>query len=289
VKERGAAVAVVVVAGVFVWTVGCGGSGGGGTSTTSLYQTSVTRMVALQLGLQLYENDWDESIPLSGSWMNALTPYVHNAALFHSPAVSQGYGYALNSQVAGRPLSVFPVPESIPSIFDSTDLKRNATDPTSTMPSPPRYGAHNTIGYLDGSTEDQGTNLTPTQEYTLSQTRLKADALGILIYANDYDDFTPLPNTWMDVLSPYVRNESDFHSPAIQAVTPNLYGYAFSSSIAGRGETTITSPASTIMMFDSTDLNRNATDQAITLPYPPRYGTNNTIAYADGHVPSRAR
>jgi prepilin-type processing-associated H-X9-DG protein len=36
--------------------------------------------------------------------------------------------------------------------------------------------------------------------------------------------------------------------------------------------------------FDSTILTRNATGPTSTLPNPPRYGKNNTIAYADGHV-----
>jgi hypothetical protein len=277
-----AAVGAVSLTGILVWAIGCGGSGGG--SKSSPYALSVSRVVQLQLGLQLYEGDWDEVLPTSGKWMDAVTPYVHDASLFHSPAVGQGYGYALNSQIAGHALSDFPTPETIVSIFDSTDLTRNATDPTSTMPNPARYGLKNTIGYLDGSTQDQGTNLTVAQQYALSQTRLKQTALGILIYSNDYDDFAPIKNTWMDALLPYVKNDTLFHSPAIQAVTPNLYGYALSSTVAGQNLGAIQNPATTIMTFDSTDLTRNATDPTSTLPVPPRYGTNNTISYADGHV-----
>jgi len=208
--------AVAAFAVIATWS--CGGNGGGhGDGFSAQYLLSVSRLKAANTGLILYINDYDDAVPLSNKWVDELTPYVKDPTSFNSPAVAApGYGYALNSAVAGKDLISFTDPSTTISLFDSTDLARNATDPTSTEPSPPRYGKRNTLAYLDGHVQDEVTTQTPPPSlYVDSQTRLKSVNLGMFEYANDWDDVEPLANKWMDGLQPYVKNDALFHSPAI--------------------------------------------------------------------------
>ena len=274
----GSGLRILIAMGVVgVVAIGCGGSGG---SDSSLYNTSLKRVDALDLAMSLYTNDWDDGLPLPNAWMDGMLPYQKNTADYNSPAVKGGYGYALNSAVAGQSFSSFSDPYTTIAFFDSTDIRRNATDPTSTMPTPPRYDGKNTIGYL----ASQPVTQPPPTGYALSQQNVKQLSLGLLEYANDYDEVTPLPNTWMDALTPYVKNPADFQSPAVVKKNPSDYGYAMNSDIAAQVTTNFANPATEIALFDSTVLIRNATEPTSTLPNPPRYGSNNTIGYLDGHV-----
>lgn len=271
----------MVVAACF-WVAGCGGGGGGGTS--SLYPQSVNRLHSLNLSLLMYASDYDNVLPPPSKWMDSLVPYAKDQTLYRSPAVAaKGYGYALNAQIAGTPASEFASPAEEITLFDSVDLSRNATDPISSQPSPPRYGINNTIAYLDGHVKDYNTvNSVPI--YSQSRQNMSKIALATLMYSNDYDDVLPLTGQWMDKLLPYAKNDDLFHSPAIFMKNSAEYGYAFNSTLAGGLATNIVSPSTTPMIFDSTVLSRNATASISTLPTPPRYGKQNTISYVDGHV-----
>jgi prepilin-type processing-associated H-X9-DG protein len=141
------------------------------------------------------------------------------------------------------------------------------------------------LAYLDGHVQDSAppANSIPKQ-LAVSISNLKKVDLGAIIYANDYDEFAPLPNKWIDGLLPYVKNDQLFHSPAVVAKNPANYGYALNVDLAAANLQNLAAPITTIFFFDSSDLSRNATDPTSTLPNPPRYGAYNTIAYADGHV-----
>ena len=265
-----------------LWATGCGGNGSGSNS----YGLSVTRVMAINLGALEYSNDYDDGLPLKGKWVDEDLPYAKDETQYHSPAVgTKGYGYAYNSDVVGKVFTQFSNPATEITIFDSTDLSRNATDLTSTEPSPPRYGRNNTVGYLDGHVQDQGSagNPPPTL-YVQSKDRLKQVGLGILMYANDWNEDAPLANQWEDELLPYVKQDLLFHSPAVQYKNATEYGYALNSALAGLALPTLASPSTTISIFDSTVLIKNATASITTLPNPPRYGKLNTIVHADGHV-----
>jgi prepilin-type processing-associated H-X9-DG protein len=265
---------------VALWVTGCGGGGGG----SNQYKVSVNRLHSLNISVLEYANDYDEGLPLAGKWMDGVLPYAKDETLYHSPAVAaSGFGYALNSQVAGQDVPKFSSPATTISVFDSTDLARNATDDVSTEPSPPRYGNRNTIGYLDGHVQDYDT-VNKVSLYSQSQSNLKQVDVGMLIYSNDYDSVAPLANEWMDELEPYLKNDALYHSPAVVLKNAANYGYAFNSAVAAQNLPNLTSPATTLSFFDSTVLSRNATALTSTLPNPPRYGKVNTLAYADGHV-----
>ena len=145
----------------------------------------------------------------------------------------------------------------------------------------PNLSALGAAALLLAGCAGSGSNSQTAAEYATSVKNVKQISLGVLLYANDYDDELPLGASWMTGLGPYLKNNALFHSPAVPT---GDYGYALNSAIAGTAETTITAPATTIMVFDSTDLKFNASDPTTTLPSPPRYGSKNTIGYADGHV-----
>lgn len=261
-------------------------SGRQGANGSRLYGTSVMRLKKLNVGLIQYVSDYDDCFPTRPEWMDALDPYVPDQINYHSPAVSMpGYGYALNADLLGGNMSQVAHPDTTLTVFDSTDLSRNAVESTSTLPNPPRYGGNNTLGFADGHVKDEPGGVPPTP-YELSRTRLKQAILGTLMYASDYDDYAPLANRWMDEVYPYTRTDSVFRSPLVeQQGSRNAYGYALNSAVAGQYLPSLLSPSTTMTLFDSTVTTRNATAMTKTLPQPPRYGANNTIAFADGHVP----
>jgi hypothetical protein len=271
---------LVVVALVFV-VPGCGGGGAG-----SAYMLSISHIKMLNDGMITYAGDFDDALPPGSTWMDSIGPYVPDPEAFHSPLVPPGsYGYALNVDVAGHYMSTIASLDTVVSIFDSTDLTRNATQATSTQPNPPRYGISNTIAYLDGHVKDEaGTPPVVQTLYTQSKNRMKKVNIAMFLYSSDYDDYAPLANQWMDELTPYVSANSVFRSPKVEQYDITKYGYAMNIDIAGISFTSLAAPASTISFFDSTMLTRNATAATSTLPQPGRYLGKNTIAYADGAV-----
>jgi len=263
--------------------VGCAGSGS--TTESPAYSLSITRLKALNRGLVLYVSDYDDVLPPGPGWMDGIQPYVTDPANYRSPAVQAvGYGYALNSAVAGTNLNSFASWDTTVSIFDSTDLSRSAVAPTSTMPSPARYLSHNTVGYLDGHVADDPAS-NPSDQFELSRQHLKQCALGIAMYNSDYDDRFPQANTWVDSIAPYHVPEASLHSPAVVKNNPTAFGYAFNIDLVGVSLSSLENPATATTLFDSTVLTRNATAATSTMPNPARYNGKNTIAHADGSVP----
>ena len=101
------------------------------------------------------------------------------------------------------------------------------------------------------------------------------------IYAGDHDDTLMLGENWMDGLAPYVERQNIFRSPAVPA--PG-YGIALNAAIAGANLNSFPN-ATTVLVFDSTVLTRNAVAGLDTLPNPTRYADGDFSAFADGTVP----
>jgi len=266
---------------------GCGGnsSSEGSQDVTAAYHASILRLRQVDTGLLMYTGDYDNLMPLAESWMDSVGPYVRDAAAFRSPRVEAAnpdrYGFALNAALAGRPVS-HENPGDVVSVFDSTNTARNASEPTSTMPDPPRYGKYNTVAYLDGHVKNEFDVVEP---YAESLQRVKQCLAANLIYANDCDDAFPLPEQWMDGMTPYVKSIRVFQSPAVEKQgVEGRYGYAMNKEVAGHRQLDFADPLTTLAIFDSTRLRRNATAPVSTLPNPPRYGPNNTLGFLDGHA-----
>ena len=128
-----------------------------------------------------------------------------------------------------------------------------------------------------------------------SQARLKARqamclsnvkqlSTAMLLYAQDYDDQLPRGGRWMDDISPYARGERLFHCETAQAGSPSAYGYAFNSNLSRKKMKQVTTPATTRLLYDSSNLKQNATDPVTSLANPPRHNGGNNIGYVDGHA-----
>lgn len=128
----------------------------------------LTNIRQVDTGLQMYAQDYDTRFPIASSWMDSLVPYVDHSGTngktaFRCPTVAKadpkGFGYAYNSGVSGAALAKIAAPESMPIVYDSSKLERNATDAVASLPVPARHRPRrmrpnsprvNMIGYVDG-------------------------------------------------------------------------------------------------------------------------------------------
>ncbi len=77
--------------------------------------------------------------------------------------------------------------------------------------------------------------------------------------------------------------EIQFHCPE----TPkSQFSYAFNRSLRGKDSDQLGDDylRSTPMVYESTLMVKNASDDATSLPVPPRHPAGNTVAFADGRV-----
>ncbi len=106
----------------------------------------------------------------------------------------------------------------------------------------------------------------------------------------DAEGAYPPAERWMDEISRYFRagdlppeeQEKKLRCPDVP-YDPNAYGYAFFRSLSGKGVDEIPHPERQVVVFDSANLSRNASDDLESLPNPPRRGANNAL-YADGRA-----
>lgn len=118
---------------------------------------------------------------------------------------------------------------------------------------------------------------------------VKQQTLALQMYSQDYDDILPSGKTWMSELLPYTKDEQLFHCPSVSAQGPTAFGYAFNSELSRKNARKISSPQTTVMTFDSSNLTKDASDAVRSLPNPPRHrNRGNNIGYADGHAKSTA-
>jgi prepilin-type processing-associated H-X9-DG protein len=113
---------------------------------------------------------------------------------------------------------------------------------------------------------------------------------GMLQYSVDNDGYLPPSNAWHD-LEPTDRAK-DLGCPEWGGADESS-GYAMLAALSSKQTSTIKSPATMPMIFDSNLTGRNAAGGIDNLPNPPRHGTSwpfggqsprNNVAYADGHV-----
>lgn len=278
----------LVVGAGLAW--GCGGDGEGGNPSepSAGYVRSVGNVRTLTNAMLAYTADHDDIYPPANTWMSALGAYVPNQDVFVSPAVGNGidrFGYAFNVDLAGTAFHDLADPYNTILIFDSTNLGRNATASVGTLPNPPRYGVSNTIGYANGRVQDghlaDGDDAPSLGE--VAADRVRRLTTGLALYASDYDDHLPLGANWVDSTMPYVRVDQYYRSPAL-AQDATAYGFALNLEVAGRSILEFESPSTTLSIFDSTNLHRNAVALPGTLPNPPRYSEGNVRGFLDGHV-----
>ncbi len=124
-------------------------------------------------------------------------------------------------------------------------------------------------------------------------------AAAFQMYAQDYDDRLPQSSSWMDGAGPYIdrsganKEATVYQCPTVLVAEPGGFGYAFNRKVAGKALSKLPGPALTQLVYDSTNLKRNASDPVASLPAPGRHRTGgmrrvtllvNIMGYADGHA-----
>lgn len=112
------------------------------------------------------------------------------------------------------------------------------------------------------------------------QSNLKQLALGMLMYAQDYDEKLPEASKWAEGIKPYIKNEAVFRCPSDTEGAP--CGYAMNANLSRRSTAGIKLPAETILLFDATGKSANpyGTGNIVAL----RHNGGANLAFADGHV-----
>ncbi len=120
------------------------------------------------------------------------------------------------------------------------------------------------------------------------------DGVALKMYALDWDGTLPASPSWMDMAAVYLSagahgtptNPDSLHCPSAQlryrTAQRNVYGYAFNSKRGGKATQSILTPEQTYLMYDSTDMKRNAADPGTSIDFQ-RHLEGANIAYVDGH------
>ena len=112
------------------------------------------------------------------------------------------------------------------------------------------------------------------------QSNLKQVMLGILQYAQDYNENYPPARKWIDEIFPYVRNEQIFRCPALPA--GDNYGYALNQNLGALNLAKMDNIAQTVAIYETDSLVRNEFGAGEERAYRHLGGSN--LAFADGHV-----
>jgi prepilin-type processing-associated H-X9-DG protein len=119
---------------------------------------------------------------------------------------------------------------------------------------------------------------------------LRSLYIAFSMYAQDWDALPPAAN-WLenDDLTSKVRQDEWLHCPAVSNRRDDKFGYAYNESVAGRALNhkplkEMPDAVKTPLVYDSTNLAKNAHDAVTSLPKPGRHGGRNNILYCDGHV-----
>lgn len=106
--------------------------------------------------------------------------------------------------------------------------------------------------------------------------------LAMIMYAQEHGERLPRAAHWMDDLKPYVIDESIYRDPAAPA--GQKYGYAFNRALSGARFANIAAPAQAVVLLESVQNVRNASDSGQSLPRPGRHSGGSDFGFADGHV-----
>ena len=112
--------------------------------------TCLSHVKQLAAGLLMYASDSDDRLPDRDAWMDAESAYVKPTAVFRCPQAKGPYGYAFNAFLDRASLARFPDPKAVPTVYDSVNPIRNASDAFASLPLPGRHDGFNTVAYLDG-------------------------------------------------------------------------------------------------------------------------------------------
>lgn len=103
----------------------------------------------LSVGMIIYGDD-NDAFPPRDQWVDATYPYTKSWELYRCPLVAKGsWGYAFNGALDSKSPKKVKAAETVPMIYDSVNLLKNASDLVKSLPAKPRH-TRNIIGYADG-------------------------------------------------------------------------------------------------------------------------------------------
>lgn len=87
-----------------------------------------TNLKQVMLGVLMYTQDYDERLPIAQPWIDVLLPYLKSETIFNCPSIPRGqrYGYAYNAKLARKDTNIFPETRKIVTLYETSDLRRNA-------------------------------------------------------------------------------------------------------------------------------------------------------------------
>lgn len=126
-------------------------------------QTCEENLKSLYTAFKFYVQDWD-ALPPAKDWTENpdLVSKVTKNSWLHCPSVSSGadskFGYAYNTEMAGKPLKLSGKPlNELPNaantilLYDSGTLDKSASDNATSQPKPGRHGGKNFVLFADGT------------------------------------------------------------------------------------------------------------------------------------------
>jgi prepilin-type N-terminal cleavage/methylation domain-containing protein/prepilin-type processing-associated H-X9-DG protein len=112
---------------------------------------------------------------------------------------------------------------------------------------------------------------------------IKQISLGILMYLQDYDEKMPHRDQYQELVYPYLKNNRVYRCPKVKG-SPENQGYALESRLTGKELYQIKNIGQTPLLWDSWNLEKNATDPGIS--FAARHNGFGNIAFVDGHARS---
>lgn len=115
-----------------------------------------------------------------------------------------------------------------------------------------------------------------------SRSNLKRLVLAILEYVQAHSATMPDADKWVNEVMPYAKTGSVFRDPSAPA--GEKWSYAFNRNLSGVKFAALASPATTVILFESTLGTKNASDTGESVPKPGRHNGGTDYAFSDGHV-----
>jgi hypothetical protein len=124
---------------------------------------------------------------------------------------------------------------------------------------------------------------------------MRGASIALAVYASDNDDRLPVAARWMDLALPQVPKDFDrvdvddirmFQCPSVGTATPPPFGFAFNAGLSSMRQADVGSPQTTVLLFESADVRRNASDPLRSLLATSRHGEEGRInvGYVEGHL-----
>ena len=109
--------------------------------------------------------------------------------------------------------------------------------------------------------------------------------LGLMMYAQDYNEHLPPAEKWMTVTQPYTKNKAIYVCPTVKKENPKAAAsYAMDTRLSGKSFSKLKEPDAQALAYDSTRTDWDATDPGQT--FAPRHnaGKQGSLGFADGHA-----